>query len=163
MNPGWLVALCLLGVLLPSGARASCAAPHACTLAWVRVETCTAFDPEQHPHISRYVEILRKEKALGDARRVIQNYRGVRLTGVVVETNTIAECRVRPRKDDLKATVVGSYRRGEAVVLHAVTSDAAGYCAKVTAKAGAWRVFHVPPCCDGDPGFPCMLRGGGSL
>lgn len=142
-------------------ARASCMAPRGCTLAWVRVETCEAFEPEGHGMVGRYLEVLRKDKQLADARRIRDNYRGARITGVVVELNNQATCSQRPLRTDLKATPVGGVRLGSAVLLHAVTSDAAGFCARVNAHAGTWRVFVVPPCCDGDPGFPCLLRGDG--
>lgn len=155
----WGAAALVLGLTWMGDAHASCMAPRGCTLAWVRVETCEAFEPQGHGMVGRYLEVLRKDKQLADARRIRDSYRGARMTGVVVELNHQAMCKQRPLRTDLTATPVGGVRLGEKVLLHAVTADAAAWCARVTARQGTWRVFVVPPCCDGDPGFPCLLRG----
>ncbi len=138
--------------------RASCQAPRSCTVITVTVETCAAIQPETHGMVGRFITALKQDKRNQDAERIRKMYRGALVTGKLKTHQTVEGCNTRQKTDE-KALWLPPFvqHEGQPVRLFLSTTESEQACKRVLARTSPLTVVHVSPCCDGDPGLPCLL------
>lgn len=137
-------------------AEASCLAPRFAFVREVRVTRCEVVDPRAQPQVRNLADSMALNRNNPDEiQRFLDSYRGVVLDGVVVRS-VRRPVNARPPARSLSAYPIGG--GGANLTYFRPTLDA-NACNAIT-NGRTISVYELASCCDGDPGVPCLLRGG---
>ena len=146
-----LSATLLTAAWLPSRAEASCAGSDSCELHTLEVVSCAVLNPALQPGVARYTQELETRGQRAEARRVLASYSAAVLTVKVSATQRVKRSDPKVRK---LPTLLRMRHGSEPAYL--VTPASKGVCSRYPAGKVV-EVQVAQPCCDGDPGMPCLL------